>query len=136
MRPILWAFILVLGGVAYAELPDVLIDPAQREALEYVDAKTSNAVNFANNAQTATSTVTFSGYIDIGLQTVVVPCGAAYDCTATCPTGMKVLGGGGTSNNNSDFMSDNYPNTYYSWSVSWYGISGSHSAYAICARIK
>jgi len=78
-----------------------------------------------------TSTTTFSGWVDIGLETVTNSA-AATSCSVTCPTGKKVVGGGcycasGTIAG-SAFSTDNVFNCVAS--------VANCNVYAICARIK
>lgn len=53
-------------------------------------------INISSSAifSNATSTVTFSGYVDIGLELITTVTGPTATATATCPTDKKVIGGG------------------------------------------
>ena len=85
------------------------------------------------NSFTSLSTHTFSGTIDIGYQIVQQSCSGPASCTATCPTGKIVLGGG-CSADGSTVPQNNRPLGNNAWYCA--SVASNWNAYAICARIK
>lgn len=135
---ILAAILFVFGAVAYAELPDIVQDPSSRETMEYLDAKASRAISVAKdyetavkNFQSANSTTTFNGWVDIGRETTTgaTSIAAAY---AYCNSGKYIIGGGCSANAT---LNASYPASDTSWYCAAPGAT-STTAYAICARVK
>ena len=83
----------------------------------------------------ATSTSTFSGWIDIGLEIITNDCGTAQSCIATCSTGKRVVGGGCFNNTAAADLRYVYPNSNTTFQCATTNNSAL-KAYAICARIK
>lgn len=83
----------------------------------------------------STSTTTFSGWIDIGIEFVETSCGPSETiCQSVCPSGKKAIGGGCRFDNNTYYQ--NRPASDLS---GWYCAAASATqiyASAICARIK
>lgn len=86
---------------------------------------------------TSTSTTTFSGFLDIGLETIFNSCGGSPDeCTATCSSGKRVVGGGCQGTYNGYLLTAAYPSSNTTFRCVWSGGNVTREAYAICARIK
>ena len=86
----------------------------------------------------ATSTTTFSGWVDIGRVVISSTCadGTPIECTASCPNGYAVTGGG-CRNGNTYPIREMYPYTEYSYKcVLDHTVIGYIVVYAFCARIK
>jgi hypothetical protein len=60
--------------------------------------------------------------------------------TVNCPGTKKVIGGGGSINNDSAFITQSYPSADNQWTVRSAKVNGSVSwivtAYAICANVQ
>lgn len=88
-----------------------------------------------------TSTVTFSGWVDIGLNISNTNCDSAQSCTALCSSGYRVLGGGCYSGAGA-ILNSSLPNSgpTIGGAAGWYcNYSASQVtvyAEAICARMK
>lgn len=130
MKSLLFILSICLIGISYAELPDVLKDPAAREVAEYLDAKAQAAEKVTRNFSVATATTSFSGWIDIGLE--IVNANFSVSGTVSCSAGKRVTGGGVACTSNA--ASNNSP----SGTTGWTGTcaSGNGTVYAICARVK
>lgn len=100
---------------------------------------TISSLTVTGNASftTTTSTATFSGYIDIGRETVVNDCGGTTtNCTATCSSGKYIIGGGCYhGGGGAMYLQIGYPSSDYAW-YCLFNNTGDVKAYAICARIK
>lgn len=82
---------------------------------------------------TSLSTTTFSGTVDIGYQIVTNSCGGPSNCSATCPTGKIVLGGG-CSADGSTVPQSNRPLGNTGWYCA--AVNSNWNVWAICARVK
>lgn len=135
MKHAIIAFLAAIASISYAELPDTLKDPATKEVVEYLDSKTSQAVNLSSDFRNVNSTITVSGMIDIGIE--VKECNVASgagsaDCT--CPTGKRLTGGG--VNGLGAGILRSYPSSNTTWTALLGGSQTNWKIYAICARIK
>jgi len=93
----------------------------------------SNTVNFSGTASTAT----FSGWVDIGLETITQNCGAGTgSCTATCSAGKKILGCSCLLQSSSLYKSCTTSGGNACLSDAAGESYTSASAHAICARVK
>ncbi|HBB67744.1 MAG: hypothetical protein A2X28_03490 [Elusimicrobia bacterium GWA2_56_46] len=81
-----------------------------------------------------TSTVTVSGWLDIGFHIVGGGCGA-NPCNITCPSGEHAIGGSFQIVN--DYISYSKSIGYSTWSCAWQnGTATGFSCWAHCARVK
>lgn len=135
MKSILFILALCFIGISYAELPDVLKDPATREVAEYLDAKAQAAEKVTRNFSVATATTTFTGYIDIGRAITSTACSGCTTKTTTCGTGLYIIGGGCLADTGSPQLTANYPSSSTAWTCNTGGATNI-TAYAICARVK
>lgn len=132
---ILAAILFVFGTIAYAELPDIVQEPSSREALEYLDAKTSKAVSVVKTFESATATTTFSGYIDIGRDTNSAGCSGCTSVTATCDAGLYIVYGGCEADTGTPYLKVNRASSSTVWTCSAAGATNL-TAYVTCARVK
>ena len=130
-------FLLVFaftGLYAWAELPNSISDKKTDDNFTYVDSKANSALQVTQKFTSAKSTVTVSGWIDIGWEKIDNDCGSTTSCVATCSAGKKILGGGcsvGALNG----YSHSYPSSDTTWTCAYSNTVTMHS-YAICARVK
>lgn len=119
-------------ATAYSAMPDVVKDPATREAMEYVDAKVEKIMA---PYESATSTATFSGWIDIGRE-IVTKRVSTIQADLSCPSDKVVMGGGCNTNDNTKTLVWSFPASANSWSCYASAAPANFDIYAICARIK
>lgn len=134
MKHAIIAFLAAIASISYAELPDTLKDPATKEVVEYLDSKTSQAVNLSSDFRNVNSTITISGMVDIGRELVSSSAGSTTTHTQSCSAGKKLLGGG-CAITAGGVMIGSFPADEDTWQCSA-NASSSIFAYAICARVK
>ena len=91
-------------------------------------------VNGDSKFSSATSTSTFSGWVDIGLHIKTNSCTGVTSCSVTCDSGERVLGGG-CAVAGVNTLVQSFPAYNGTWACYW-GSSGNPTAYALCARVK
>lgn len=134
--------IFILGSfaiIASAELPSNIPDQKVRDSVEYIDGKANKAYSITRKFESSTSTVSVSGWMDIGVETISATGNCGADIIASCSSGKRVLGGGiipGTSGG--IYVRGTYPVNNNSWKGKADCTSGAGSVvvYAICARVK
>jgi len=82
-----------------------------------------------------TSTVTFSGWADIGWERMEANCTGSFSCSTYCATGKVVLGGGCYAPNDGTTLLQTTPGSGRGWSC-YYTKATSIYVYALCARVK
>jgi hypothetical protein len=94
LKTIIMACLVAFPALARASYPDTITDPVLRGVLDYIDQKADFAVNRSSFSDT-TSTITFSGWIDIGyVRTANTICNnPATTCSASCPIGYVIMTG-------------------------------------------
>ena len=127
------ALLSAYNYIADAAIPDIITDPNTRDAMEYIDAKADPAIQAVNGFADADVTTSFAGTIDIGLEIITCNCGGGNECTSSCSTGKRVLGGGCVSASANAIYSS-YPTSNSAWRC--YSSAINCSGYAICARVK
>lgn len=132
MKYFLIAFFFT-GLYAWAELPNSISDKKTDDNFTYVDSKANSALQVTKNFTSAKSTVTVSGWIDIGWERVVNDCGSASSCQSSCSSGKKLTGGG--CSHAANVFSQSGPVDDDTWGCA---ISNTQAltATAICARVK
>lgn len=133
--------LFIIGSLAIfasAELPSNIPDQKTRDNFEYIDGKANKAYSITKNFESATSTVTVSGWVDIGLEKKTCSSGSgANECTATCSTGKRLM--------SCNCAQVGTATQFYCGPSVWndatencrsYGSGVNTTAMAICARVK